>query len=105
MPIFFSGSKDERDIAELFHKLKDNELILGEYFDQGDFQLIDKCLRELKRNLEKVEKTKDPLKEKNKEYANVLKRTRDRFSRYFHFYTLYEIQLIEELIKRYENKN
>ena len=102
MPIFFAGSKDERDIVELFHKLKDNELILGEYFDQGDFQLIDKCLRELKRNLEKVEKNKDPLIEKNKEYANVLKRTRDRFSRYFHFHTLYEIQLIEELIKKFE---
>ena len=104
MPIFIQGSKEERNVAELFHKLKDNEQILVEYFDQADFQLIDKCLRELQRNLEKVENTKDPLKEKNKEYVAVLKRTRDRFSRYFHFYTLYEIQLIEELIEKLDKR-
>ena len=102
MPIFVQGSGEERNIVELFLKFKDNKKILNHVFDQGDFQLIDKCLRELKRNLDKVEKVKDPIKEKNKEYSEVLKRTRERFSRYFHFYSLYEIKLIEELIEKFE---
>ena len=104
MTIFVKGSEEERDIAEIFLKIKDNEKIFSVVFDQGDYQLINKCLRELKSNFDKQEKIKDPVKEKNKEYVNVLKRTRERFSRYFHFYSLYEIQLLEEIIKKFENE-
>ena len=63
MPIFVQGSGEERDIAELFLKLKDSEKALTHVFDRADYQLIDKCLKELEANLLKQEQVQDPIKE------------------------------------------
>ena len=62
MPIFVQGSGEERDIAELFLKFKNNKKALTHIFDRGDYQLIDKCLKELKSHLSKQEKMKDSIK-------------------------------------------
>ena len=104
MPIFVQGSGEERDIAELFLKFKNNKKALTHIFDRGDYQLIDKCLKELKSHLSKQEKMKDSIKEKNKEYLHVLKLTKERFSNYFHFYSVYEFKILLELIEKFENE-
>ena len=105
MPIFVQGSGEERDIAELFLKFKDNEKALTHVIDRADYQLIDKCLKELKANFHKQEQVKDPIKEKNKEYLHVLKLTKERFSNYFHFYSAYEYKILIELIEKFENED
>ena len=101
--IFVQGSGEERNIAELFQKFKDNEKIFDHIFDRNDKSLINKCLKELKTNLDEQDTIKDPAKEKTKEYLHVLKITKERFSNYFHFYSLYEYKLLNELIKELED--
>ena len=104
MPIFLKGSGEERNIAELFQKFKDNKIELDHIFDRSDNQLINKCLKELKTNLGKNDTEKNPVKEKTKEYLHVLKITKERFSNYFHFYSLYEYKLLNELIEKLEEE-
>ena len=65
--------------------------------------LINKCLKELKANLDEQEIIKDPAKEKTKEYLHVLKMTKERFHNYFSFYSLYEYKLLNELIEKLED--
>lgn len=101
--IFVQGSGEERNIAELFQKFKDNEKIFDHIFDRNDKSLVNKCLKELKTNLDEQEIIKDPAKEKTKEYLHVLKITKERFSNYFHFYSLYEYKLLNELIEKLED--
>ena len=101
--IFVQGSGEERNIAELFQKFKDNEKIFDHIFDRKDKSLINKCLKELKTKLDEQEIIKDPAKEKTKEYLHVLKITKERFSNYFHFYSLYEYKLLNELIEKLED--
>jgi len=102
--IFYRGSDEERNIAELLQKFKDNKIELDHIFDSSDNQLINKCLKELKTNLDENDKEKDPAKEKTKEYLHVLKITKERFSNYFHFYSLYEYKLLNELIEKLEEE-
>ena len=104
MPIFYRGSDEERNIAELFQKFKDNKIELDHIFDRSDNVLINKCLKELKANLDAKDAMKDPAKEKTKEYLHVLKITKERFSNYFHFYSLYEYKLLNELIEMLEEE-
>ena len=103
MPIFYRGSDEERNIAELFQKFKDNKIELDHIFDRSDNQLINKCLKELKTNLDAKDSMKDPGKEKTKEYLHVLKITKERFSNYFHFFSVYEYKLLNELIQKLED--
>ena len=104
MPIFYRGSDEERNIAELFQKFKDNKIELDHIFDRSDNRLINKCLKELRANLDGKDTIKDPAKEKTKEYLHVLKITKERFSNYFHFYSLYEYKLLNELIEKLEEE-
>ena len=67
------------------------EVSIGELFDKISILEI------------KQEKIKDPAKEKTKEYLQVLKITKERFSNYFHFYSLYEYKLLNELIEKLED--
>ena len=104
MPIFLKGSGEERNIAELFKKFKDNKIELDHIFDRSDNQLINKCLKELRANLDGKDTIKDPAKEKTKEYLHVLKITKERFSNYFHFYSLHEYKILNELIGKLEEE-
>ena len=104
MPIFLKASGEERNIAELFQKFKDNKIELDHIFDRSDNLLINKCLKELKTNLDENDTDKDPVKEKTKEYLHVLKITKERFSHYFPFYSLYEYKLLNELIEMLEEE-
>ncbi len=101
--IFVQGSGEERNVAELFQKFKDNEKIFDHIFDRKDKSLINKCLKELKTNLDEQEIIKDPAKEKTKEYLHVLKITRERFSNYFHFYDLEDLMILNQLIEKFED--
>ena len=103
MLIFVKGSGEERNVAELFQKFKDNEKILGHIFDRNDKSLINKCLKELKTNLDEQDTIKDPEKEKTKKYLHVLKITRERFSNYFHFYDLEDLMILNQLIEKFED--
>ncbi len=103
MLIFVKGSGEERNIAELFQKFKDNEKIFDHIFDRKDKSLINKCLKELKTNLDEKDTIKDPEKEKTKKYLHVLKITRERFSNYFHFYDLEDLMILNQLIEKFED--
>ena len=104
MPIFYRGSDEERNIAELFQKLKNNKIELDHIIDRSDNRLINKCLKELRANLDENDAEKNSGKEKTKEYLHVLKITKERFSNYFHFYSLYEYKLLNELIEMLEEE-
>ena len=56
MSIFTKGSKEERNIAELFQKFKDNKIMFDHVFDKHDNNLINKCVNELDKNLNKNKK-------------------------------------------------
>ena len=68
MLIFLKGSGEEKNIFTLFQKLKDKEKALDHIhiFDRKDKNLINKCLKELKTNLDEQDTIKDPEKEKTK---------------------------------------
>ena len=105
MPIFIQGSKEEKNVAEFFQKLKDKEKELDhiQIFDRKDKNLINKCLKELKTNLDEQDTIKDPEKEKTKKYLHVLKITKERFSNYFHFYDFEDLTILNQLIEKFED--
>ena len=105
MLIFLKESGEEKNIFTLFQKLKDKEKALDHIhiFDRKDKNLINKCLKELKTNLDEQDTIKDPEKEKTKKYLHVLKITRERFSNYFHFYDLEDLMILNQLIEKFED--
>ena len=102
MSIFNKGFKEERDVADLFQKFKDNNMMFDHVFDKHDNNLINKCVNELDKNLNKNKK-KNPEENKLKKYIHVLKITKERFSNYFHFYTFEELAILNQLIKKLES--
>ena len=101
MSIFNIGFKEERDIADLFQKFKDNKMMFDHIFDKHDNKLINKCLSELSKNINNID-NKNPEKDNLKKYIHVLKITKERFSNYFHFYTLDELMHLNQLIEKLE---
>jgi len=104
MSIFIKGSKEERNIAELFKKFKDNKMMFDHIFDQHDNKLINKCLKELKNNLNQKDFKLNSIEEQTRKYLHVLRITKERFSNYFHWYSLEELMILNQLIKKFENE-
>ena len=104
MSIFIKGSKEERNIAKLFKKFKDNKMMFDHIFDQHDNKLINKCLKELKNNLNQKDFKLNSIEEQTRKYLHVLRITKERFSNYFHWYSLEELMILNQLIKKFENE-
>ena len=101
MLIFNKEFKDKSSLIDLFEKIKNNKMIINDIFNNQDYNLINKCVKELKGNLFEAKDINFEKVQLNK-YLHVLKITKERFSNYFHFYTLEELMILNRLIKKIE---